>query len=229
MRNSVFYRTVYSENTDLGMWPKLVAIMKHIDLQLEKIRSESTDSQSERFLKKWRYVVALLLVSRIFGRYSFSSKDLAQFDLTQLRDELVAGIWQWVQRQANISSKKQFLTSSSVRALCERAASDFGIRDVEAVEPPLSYLQESPRPVHLTNQFLDVVDSSLPKQPWKPGVHIEIAKTLRCSKAKVQAAIQELIAAGRRNQQVNGVVFDKDGKVLAVDTERVRADTITNQ
>ena len=96
MRNSVFYRTVYSENTDLDMWPKLVAIMKHLDSQLEKIRTESTDSQSERFLKKWRYVVALILVSRVFGRYSFSSKDLAQFDLTRLRDESVPGIWQWV-------------------------------------------------------------------------------------------------------------------------------------
>ena len=52
MRNSVFYRTVYSETTDLDMWPKLVAIIKYVDLELVKIRTESADSQSERFLKK---------------------------------------------------------------------------------------------------------------------------------------------------------------------------------
>ena len=52
MRNSVFYRTVYSETTDLDMWPKLVAIIKYVDLELVEIRTESAGSQSERFLKK---------------------------------------------------------------------------------------------------------------------------------------------------------------------------------
>ena len=73
----------------------------------------------------------------------------------------------------------------------------------------------------ITPEFAEAVNKALPKQPWKQGIHREVASQLDCHPQMVTAAIQKLIADGRRYQQHNGVVFDSNGQVLMVDQERV--------
>ena len=63
----------------------------------------------------------------------------------------------------------------------------------------------------------------LPKQPWKPGIHVHVADKLACTPKEVTQAIQALIAMGKRYSQRDGVVYDTDGKVIAVDEERASA------
>lgn len=63
----------------------------------------------------------------------------------------------------------------------------------------------------------------LPSQPWKVGIHIEIASKLDCKPNEVSKAIQQLVTEGKRNVQRDGVVYDSKGRILAVDPERVSA------
>jgi hypothetical protein len=65
------------------------------------------------------------------------------------------------------------------------------------------------------------VNKTLPPQPWKPKIHIDVATHLKAKASKVLAAIQILISTGRRMSQIDGVVYDQDGTVVAVDNERV--------
>jgi hypothetical protein len=57
-------------------------------------------------------------------------------------------------------------------------------------------------------------------QPWKPGEHTRLAKQLNVKPGLVHAAIEILIARGRRLKQLDGVVFNTDGSIAASDTSR---------
>jgi hypothetical protein len=103
---------------------------------------------------------------------------------------------------------------------CEQAAIQYGIlgiREVGRRNIPLSaYALDQ-----LSEDFVASVDRELPQQPWRARVHIEVAARLDAKPAKVSRAIQRLIVEGKRNQQKDGVVFGPDGRVVAVDAQRV--------
>ena len=65
------------------------------------------------------------------------------------------------------------------------------------------------------------VRNLLPEQPWKPGIQARISEQLGVSKKSVKLAIQSLIDTGVFNRQFNGVVYDRDDRIIAFDTERV--------
>ena len=56
---------------------------------------------------------------------------------------------------------------------------------------------------------------------WKQGVHLDLASKLNCKAKQVTKAIDQLIANGRRYQQKDGVVYDSNGAVLAIDRARI--------
>lgn len=218
MRNPVSYEKVFSETAALAMWPKLVSVLKFVDSALSNLQMRRNSTNQERFLKRWRHLVALIVVSRLQGEYSFSSKQLASLDLTLLTEELVKDVWRIIERQPDAKTvlAARTVSASFVRRVCEDAASEFRLADVESVEVSSAHLTERSWKNQLTDDFLDKVDATLPAQPWTRGIHRNVASTLGCSTAKVYAAIQELITRGRRNQQKDGVVFDRDGNVLAI-------------
>ena len=47
-----------------------------------------------------------------------------------------------------------------------------------------------------------------------------MASQMSCSPSLISAAIEQLVATQRRNIQKDGVVYDFDGDVIAVDPER---------
>jgi hypothetical protein len=67
----------------------------------------------------------------------------------------------------------------------------------------------------LSPEFLDQVDALLPPQPWPPGIHVEVAQKLECRAARVTKAIDQLIDARRRYEQINGILFDHNGNEIA--------------
>jgi hypothetical protein len=101
----------------------------------------------------------------------------------------------------------------------------YGILHPEAVRrhPPAAELTASNPELVPTEEVLNKVDAVLPEQPWKPGIHIRIAEQPGFKPSLVSAAITELIGRGRRLRQTDGIVYDATGKVVAVDTERVKS------
>ncbi len=86
--------------------------------------------------------------------------------------------------------------------------------------PPKTKVKSASLPAE---DFIRAVDQLLPQQPWKIGVHISIATQLCSTRSQVRAAIAELIRRGSRLRQRDGIVFDRSGKVVAVDQERMKA------
>ena len=127
--------------------------------------------------------------------------------------------------------------STFILKCCERAATDFGIADLDVVgrrtfpnedhvigkekKPKKQKRTIEERTAALTQEMIDRVDAELPPQPWKPRVHKQIAAKLGWESADVSAAINRLVELGRRNTQRDGVVYGQDGTILAVDPERV--------
>lgn len=223
MRSDQSYSRVFSEDADLRVWPVLTRIHKKIDASLEKLRPVGRPA-NERFLKSWRYLLAILVCSRHFGKFSFSIADLVSLDVDSLADELISDSWRIIKQEAGedlgklLSRRKSF-----VLTVCKKAAEEYLLTNVETMERmhPLTTRAMSSAKPDLDEKFLNLVDSSLPPQPWKPGVHKMVGKKLNCPPSSVYDATQILIEEGRRYNQVDGVVYDQDGGIVMVDPDRV--------
>lgn len=221
MRSTELYSYIFSESATLGVWPALARIHKKVDSVLEKSRGQV--KANARFLKSWRYLTAFVAVARIHGKFSYSDRDLAVMDLGVLTEEIIQEAWTLINSEVASSQSRNALKISFVERVCTAAAAKYGLKDVKVIESKLKGVsfvrKKTQKPID--NLFLDRVDAELPSQPWKPGVHRDVAKKLCCNAARVSEAINLLIDVGRRNNQVDGVVYDEDGGILAVDPERL--------
>lgn len=76
------------------------------------------------------------------------------------------------------------------------------------------------REYEMTPEFLLIVKAKLPKQPWPIGIHRTIASELGEPPSKVSQAINKLIEDGVFHKQKDGIVYDKDGNIVAKDETR---------
>ena len=63
--------------------------------------------------------------------------------------------------------------------------------------------------------FILQVKNVLPPQPWEAGVHRKIAEQLNSTPNRVYQAIDELIHRGEFYEQIDGVLYDKQGKHIS--------------
>jgi hypothetical protein len=227
MRDPISYNAVFSENTDIHIWPAIVGITKKVEYELDAIR-EKTGELGDRFLAKWRGLASLLVVARLTGTFAFSVEGLIGLDSTRITRDLVESVWADI-RPPKEQKTRIFRNEPAVRRCCELVASRYGITNLEQVGIrviPTEGSQRDHRPSRkpytgeISEEFLQSVNDALPPQPWKLGLHATIAEKIGGSRGKIRAAIQELIARGKWHQQLDGVVYDKDGTVIARDTER---------
>lgn len=64
----------------------------------------------------------------------------------------------------------------------------------------------------LDEEILKQIEEKLPQQPWKTGIHKEIASELEVSNKLVSTAIQQLIAKGVFKQQIDGKIINETEK-----------------
>ncbi len=185
-------------------------------------------------------MVAFLVVSKVAGRFSYGVSDLVNFDFSQVTPSLVAEIWNLAKVEMGDGYKGSAAKRSLfVAACCTKAASNYGIADVAVVgRRTVPNHQSSERIDKIARQntrkeekillrdisedVVSRVDAALPPQPWKPGIHHEIAGKLGLDPRDVSASIGRLIRSGRRNHQRDGVVFGSGGQVIAVDPDRAK-------
>ena len=227
MRNQESYDSVFSPNLPLDVWPVLAAVYKFVDRALVQLRS--TQKRRERFLSNWRPLVSLLLVARALGKFSYSTQELAALDVNCLGDDDVFRIWDviidvqtaWDLKQD--AKHPQNLKQPFFMACCEELARRYQLVGLEQVgrrsiaKPRTSDGEASTKEkLSVTPEFADAVNAALPTQPWKQGIHRQVASQLDCHPQIVTAAIQKLIADGRRYQQHDGVVYDRNGNALMI-------------
>lgn len=229
MRSEASYGLVFDGNTPLEVWPKIVHILKRVDAQLEALRPQA--KISDKFLKGWRYITAFLLVAEHFGRFTYTPRELAEFDVSLVTPREVARIWQELSQQGNSSNRMGGWDSlHNVLAACEEAAKKYGLSDVKSLAPTKPNF---PRPGNqsttakpVTDEFVAQVRALLPPQPWKPGIHRKISKQLNCETSEYFAAVEALIEGGQFLRQRDGVLYDSDGNVVSFDPDRVDPETL---
>jgi hypothetical protein len=233
MRNEDSYNKVFSNKTDLQVWHKIASILKHADKYLETKRPNANGT-SEHFLKNRRQFLSFLAVSNILGDFTFTANDLIQLDTSRVNFEEFEKCWFLIKKGVPFNHSKSKIKSGLFLSLCRELNTDGKIKGYDRLEkgrttlPPhlndhKNYKKAS---INISTEFIEQVDLLLPKQPWKPGIHKEIASKLNCSEREIYQAVKRLVDLGRRYRQKDGIVCDSDGNVIEIDKERVDTKTM---
>lgn len=228
MRNPDLYETVFNEDAMLEVWPKIVQIMKKVDVELEALRANAR--ATDKFLKAWRYITAFILVAKKLGRFNYSPRDLADFDVSQVTHAEVASVWIELNSQGTTGYMGGWASRRNVIDACTRAAATHSIDAIQAFVSSRLYPPPVQKSINIstaiTDDFIAKVKALIPPQPWKPGLHRKISTQLRCDTTAYFAAVERLIEDGEFLRQRDGVLYDRDGNVVSVDLERVDPQTL---
>lgn len=231
MRSDNSYEKIFSSESDLKVWPQIAFILKKTDLFIESLRPSRQGG--ERFLKTRRQFVSFLTVSRILGTFNFNIYDLINMDIAKYDTHELVKTWELFNKES-----KSFMPIRSVAKkhyfinLCELATNNWNIKGLERMTKGVKFSlrnnnnKNSNDKVQVSMDFALKVNSALPKQPWKPGIHNKVIAELGCTKKEYFESVKILINEGLRNEQKDGVVYDFEGNVLCFDKDRVDSVTL---
>ena len=189
-----------------------------------------------RYLAMWKGLLAYLSIASHFKTFFYSAGDLAALESSEAVVDVMLECAEVIAESVG-SRGYQFVSAQVVEVACRKAADlysiegdhRFAMKELPAAAPAAAPMKikiqkvlSSPRP-QISEGLVDAVDKLLPEQPWKPGMHILVAKELGAEARDVSKAIARLIALGRRYDERDGVVFDKSGNVISVDESRRKA------
>jgi hypothetical protein len=216
MRQPLQYNRVFSEKTDLKIWPVIAKILRITDTQLEILRTKR-NTNVESYLKSVRYTVSLIAVSRLIGKYDFSISDLIALDISLYTPQLVSDTWKFVQECLPPTwNKSNWKRKEFTFDILEKASQKFSITNFECIykRDDRIFNTTNYKVFKIDNVFLETVHQKLPPQPWPVGIHKTIAAELSAPASKVSQAINLLIEKGLVNRQVDGIVYDSNGDVI---------------
>ena len=218
MRNPESYDAVFSTKLPLETWPMLVEIYKQVEAYLGKISIR--EREGERFVTTWRPLVSLIIVAWRARTFSYSISELRAAGGSPVTEAEVERVWEVVGNVVRGGRPTRRPGSVLIDECCRAAAAALdilGVSDVGRRSIPSAVQPSAP----LSEDFLKMVDSVLPPQPWPPGTHSEVAERLNVKPYKARQAMEQLVSSRRRQPQRAGVVYGFDGKVIAVDSGRV--------
>lgn len=201
------YEKVFSDKTDLRVWPKIAIITRRVDSISEKHRTR-LKSSTENYLKTVRPIVSILVVGKLLGKLSFGERDLLSFNIALLTDEIVeqtvVDVIDRINQDKQIRTIKDIHARKKMNEIICGVAQQYGLTDFITIEKRQDIILDD----HvITDDFLDLVKQELPEQPWPAGVHKTIAGKLGCSNSKVYRSIDALIEKGYFREQKDGVLL----------------------
>jgi len=210
MDNQIAHDRVFSEGVDINVWPVIASVLKQTDFVAEQYRT-NVKLATARYLRIMRYIVSLVSLARLFGKFSFGTNDLVALDVSQYTEALVRETVENLVSFIN-GSKINEITKISKRGYINRylevASEHFSIPDFNSISnrPDLYAVEKSSAKAsksYITNQkseideaFLELIKNELPEQPWPLDTHKNIAAKLQCPNSKVYKAIRKLISQG---------------------------------
>lgn len=236
MRNSMSYEAVFSDRLPILIWPKLVEVMKIVD---RGIGGKLPDRKTKpRIVAAWRGATALCTIAEIFKTFEYSIEDFLALNAAIISESRVSEIFAFF--MAETDHPYSSITANGrprSELICERFARNNGIDGIQVIgkwilpsspsthRPGVSKKKSTLSGVKterfsLTLEDIEKIREALPAQPWKPGMQQEVTAKLGLPLKIVRKGIKLLIEQGRFFDQVNGVVFDGEGTIVAVDEER---------
>lgn len=227
MRSESSYNSVFSDKTPLTVWPKIAQLLKRIDSELERLRPTGTGT--EKFLKKWRYLIGLLICSKHLGTFGFGSNELSEIDPEIVTKESTTETLDEVQKHLD-TTKSPITSRTGIEKVCSHFSDKYGIKDIESIlfrPSPFGGFQSDATATAPSSELIEKVFTALPPQPWKTGVHRKVIDIVNCTRVEYNACIDRLIDDGRIFQQRDGVLYDKEGNIVGFDADRVNSMKIT--
>lgn len=222
LRAGGLYDEIFSERPGLKVLGPIASVLKAVDRILEEVRP---GNESEGFLKRNRFLLALLTVARKFGTFNYTDINLSGLNCDENFSDLIRSTWAMVPASQYRSGKSK----GEVCNICQHFAEKAGISDIERIrgsgnvvrEHNLEFFRRKYVAVVVSEDFIERVFAALPPQPWKPGLHSVLSARLGCSIKEYFAAVEKLIESGRVLRQRDGVLYAPDGSVQGYDPERV--------
>jgi hypothetical protein len=221
LRSDAAYEAVFGEHFPLEAWPVVVECLRRSEMiiSLDKPRASLG-----RVLGNWRGVLAYAAMTSHLRSLRYTDADLCNIRSSDMTDDHIAACWQVVKVRIRGTLKP---ASELVHSLCLALAEQYSItgsptdrrRNLPEVEN-----DQVVRLSEIAPQVIDRINSHLPPQPWKPGIHVEIARTLGLPPNVVSKAISKLTRSGKRYVQRHGIVYSHDGRVIMVDHARTDVD-----
>jgi len=133
MRNQLSYVAVFSEKLPLQLWPTLVTVLKKIDDGLSPLRS-ATNDLGDRFLARWRGLVALICTAQLIGKFDYSIDEFLTINSGEITPDFVEKVWRPIEEAAvGGPSRRLFKSPKFVLDQCSAAAAKDNMNGVEVV------------------------------------------------------------------------------------------------
>lgn len=177
MRQPFQYNKIFSESTDLKVWPIIAMVLRIADTQLESVRpKQKTNIKS--YLKSIRYVISLLAISRLMGKFDFSVNDLISLDISLYTPQLVNNTWCSIQEYLPaVWNKSNWKRKEFTFELLAKASKKFSIANFNSISK-----RDDSFLINLTIEFLKLMIHLLHKS-IKSYLHslglLEFIKLLR--------------------------------------------------
>jgi len=133
----------------------------------------------------------------------------------------------------NITSNSLPVSNSNLSKIVNNFESKYGVINKQAVLKSNPYKEVSysinPSKSNTRNnrEFLKKVKENLPLQPWPPFMERELVQKIGCTtKENFFDAVNLLIQRGEFYRQKDGILYDKNGKVVGYDENRVDKNTL---
>ncbi len=219
IRSTEAYDMVYSSHHPILAWVVIAECMKQAEQTLISHRSSKRTARANA-LSVWRGLLAYLVVSKHCRTFEFSSQDLASIKPNAITAADFNACWIGLMSDG-FGATADRLSETSVEQACLATAKRHGIEG-QPLFGRRALPRSTPTPFSraTAKATQEAVRKLLPQQPWKPGIHSEIASKLGISAATVSKAIAALIKANHFFDQKDGVVFDQNGTIIEVDTTR---------
>lgn len=217
------YNAVFSEHYPLLSWVTIAECIRRSEQALLRARALNRGPRRGTF-GAWRSLLLYIVVSRHIGTFEYSNSDLASIKPGSISDDDFDLCWELLTTFLDeVTSAK--LSLQVTEQACALAAKNFSIRGTplygkRSILPLLRGVTRIRAKKGLPHETILLVKEALPPQPWKRGMHLEIANKLRLPPAVVSKAIVALIQDGEAFAQIDGVVFDSAGTIIQVDGGR---------
>jgi hypothetical protein len=227
LRSPEAYAAVYSSHFPLEAWPLVALLIRSAESAIDRAHRAKRVAQGQH-LSAWRGPVAYIAAARLAGSFAFQVPESIAAAAPRVNDAFMDECWDAVKRaigapgSSKVSRHQMIEIASTLTSRWGIAGSlSDGERSIPGVIED-SIGRKVKRTRSEDEAFIKRVQQQLPAQPWKPGVHVEVATTMEVDPRRVQNAIRILIAKGAVMQQRDGILYDMAGNEVGRDPSRER-------
>lgn len=222
LRDPVKYDILFNHGNPLLIWPFIAHLQRRIDKQLIEMTKKGS-MNSERMMKRSRYVIGIIVLGRITGTYNYTIKQLLDLKEEDISDSIIKESAEYVLQKY---IKEYMISRSYLLSVFDEAAHLFGISDYERISKQKSvfitakdyYVKRKRRDskLSITEDTINKVKNALPPQPWPVGVVAKTSEVLHIERKIIFEVISILVDRCDIYAQRRGVLYDKEGNVVPI-------------